>query len=65
MEQDEVYHHAMGAAGNKIKNWKSGADKDGHPLAKAARSQRHAIQSEQVQYGLVHNPRADCIVGHA
>lgn len=48
MEQDEVYHHAMDAAGNKIKNLKRGAGKDGRPLANAARNQRQAIQSEQV-----------------
>lgn len=48
MEQDEVYHHAMDAAGNNLKNWRSGVDKDGRPLANAARSQRQAIQSEQV-----------------
>lgn len=49
MEHDEVYHHAIDAAGNKKKKWKSGVDKDGHPLANAARSQRQAIQSEQVR----------------
>jgi len=49
MEQDEVYHRAMDAAGDRIKNGESGVDKDGRPLANAARSQRHAIQTEQVQ----------------
>lgn len=47
MEQDEVYHSAMDEAGAKIKNGKAGLDKDGRPLADAARRQRKAIQSEQ------------------
>eukprot|EP00903_Cladosiphon_okamuranus_P014233 g13222.t1 len=48
MEQDEVYHHAMDAAGKNIRNWKRGVDKDGRQLDSAARSQRQAIQSERV-----------------
>lgn len=49
MEQDEVYHSAMDAAGSKLNNGKAGLDKDGRPLADAARRQRKAIQSEQVK----------------
>lgn len=49
MEQDEVYHSAMDAAGSKLKNGKAGLDKDGRPLVDAARRQRKAIQSEQVR----------------
>lgn len=48
MEQDEVYHSAMDAAGSKIKNGNAGLDNNGRPLADAARRQRKAIQSEQV-----------------
>lgn len=50
MEQDEIYQRAMDAAGNRIKNGESGVDKDGRPLANAARNQRHAIQTEQVHF---------------
>lgn len=62
MEQDEVYHRAMDAAGSKIKNGKVEVDKDGRPLADAARRQRQAIQSEQVHtYDAVDGPVRDNI----
>lgn len=48
MEQDEVYHRAMDEAGRKIQDGKGGVDKDGRPLADAAKRQRQAIQAEQV-----------------
>lgn len=48
MEQDEVYQHAMEEAGRKLQDGKGGLDKDGRPLADAARRQRQANQSEQV-----------------
>lgn len=53
MEQDEVYHRAMDEAGRKIQDGKGGVDKDGRPLADAAKRQRQAIQAEQVPFRLV------------
>eukprot|EP00752_Nemacystus_decipiens_P005082 g4612.t2 len=58
MEQDEVYHRAMDAEGNKLKKRRSGVNKDGHPLANAARSQRQAIQSEQVALAEMYGKKA-------
>ncbi|CAN0097856.1 unnamed protein product, partial [Ectocarpus sp. 12 AP-2014] len=58
MEQDEVYHHAMDAARSKIKTGKNRVDQDGRPMADTARSQRQAIQSEQVAIAEVYGKRA-------
>ena len=63
MEQDEVYHRAMDAAGNKIKNGEGGVGNDGRPLANAARSQRHAIQTEQVYKLCPPSTTAQCFDG--
>lgn len=51
MEQDEVFHRAINEAGSKIKHGKNGVDKDGRPAADNAKTQRRAIQSEQVNGG--------------
>ncbi|CAM9280750.1 unnamed protein product, partial [Hapterophycus canaliculatus] len=58
MEQDEEFHRAIDEARRKIKDGKNGIDKHGRPAADASKSQRQAIQSEQVALAEIYGKRA-------